>query len=304
MKKIILSVVLVSLLAVLAACGGKDKAGSDEKTLKFGATAGPYSDMITKAILPGLEKKGYKVEVQEFGDYVQPNNALNSKDVDANMFQHILYLEDFAEKNNMDLSDLISIPTAPLGIYSNKFDTLDDIADGSTITIPNDPVNAARALLILQGLGLIEIDGSIDPIKASEKDVVVNPKNLVFQPIDAAMLPRSLDTTDLAAVPGNFAIAANMDLLDALALEKLSPDFQNLIAIRTEDKDEQFVKVAVSGALRAQISVLQNGQLIAHTNYCEECNSTTRPLPTTLAFKTTKDQEYQIIVLSLLPMIM
>lgn len=242
MKKLILSVILVSLLAVLAACGGKDKAGSDEKTLKFGATAGPYSDMITKAILPGLEEKGYKVDVQEFGDYVQPNNALHSKDIDANMFQHTLYLNDFAEKNNMDLSVLISIPTAPLGIYSKNFETLEDITDGATITIPNDPVNAARTLLVLQGLGLIEIDESIDPIKASEKDVVVNHKNLEFQPIDAAMLPRSIDTTDLAAVPGNFAIAAKMSLLDALALEKMSPDFQNVIAIRTEDKDAQFVK--------------------------------------------------------------
>ncbi|MHA6259721.1 MetQ/NlpA family ABC transporter substrate-binding protein [Sporosarcina sp. CAU 1771] len=241
MKKMILSILLIGLIGVLAACGGKDKAG-DDKTIKFGATAGPYSDMITKAIKPGLEKKGYKVELTEFGDYVQPNNALNDNSINVNMFQHTLYLDNFSEQNNMDLSVLISIPTAPLGIYSNKFDSLEEIEDGSKITMPNDPVNAARTLLVLQGLGLIEIDGTIDPIKASEKDVVVNPKNLVFQPIEAAMLPRSIESSDLAAIPGNFAIAAKMSLLDALALEQLSPDFQNVVAIRTEDKDQQFVK--------------------------------------------------------------
>lgn len=247
MKKFILSILVLALIGVLAACGGKDKSGDgktpDEvKEIKFGATAGPYSDMITKAIIPGLEKKGYKVTVQEFNDYVQPNNALNDKALHANMFQHTLYLENFSEQNKMDLSVLISIPTAPLGIYSDKFDSLDAIEDGSTITMPNDPVNAARTLIVLQSLGLIEIDGAIDPIKASEKDVTVNHKNLVFQPIEAAMLPRSIESSDLAAVPGNFAISAGISLLDALALEKMSPDFQNVIAIRTEDKDEQFVK--------------------------------------------------------------
>src|SRR6185312_6375144 len=106
MKKLLLTVFIIVLGAALVACGGKDKAG-DDKSLTFGATAGPYSDMLKKAIIPGLEEKGYKVKITEFSDYIQPNNALNSGDVDANLFQHIVYLENFAKENKMELSDLI-----------------------------------------------------------------------------------------------------------------------------------------------------------------------------------------------------
>jgi D-methionine transport system substrate-binding protein len=241
MKKLFLTILIVALGAALAACGGKDKA-SDDKTLTFGATAGPYSDMLKKAIIPGLEEKGYRVEVTEFGDYIQPNNALNSGDVDANLFQHIVYLENFAKENNMELSNLIVVPTAPLGIYSSKFESINDIADGSTVTIPNDPVNAARALLVLEANGLVEIDPNVEPLKASEKDIRENPKNLVVTPIEAAQLPRSVDSADLAAVPGNFAIAASMNLTDALVLEDMPDQFRNVVAVKTENKDKQFAK--------------------------------------------------------------
>lgn len=242
MKKLLFTIMIGILASVLVACGGKDTAGDDEKIIKFGATAGPYSDMLTKAIIPGLEEKGYEVKVTEFSDYVQPNKALDSGAIQANLFQHIIYLENFSKENKMELSDLINVPTAPLGIFSNKYDSLEDIEDGSTITIPNDPVNAARTLLTLQDLGLIEIAGDVDPIKASEKDVTKNHKNLVFQPIEAGQLPRSVDGSDLAAVPGNFAIAASMNLLDALALEDMPDQFRNVVAVKTEDKDKQFAK--------------------------------------------------------------
>lgn len=241
MKKVLITLLLGAVIGLLVACGGSGEK-TDEKLIRFGATAGPYSDMLTKAIIPGLEEKGYTVKVTEFSDYVQPNKSLDSGAIDANLFQHTIYLQNFAQENKMELSDLIIVPTAPLGIYSNKYESLEDIEEGSTITIPNDPVNAARTLKTLQELGLIEIDGSIDPIKASEKDVTVNHKNLVFQPIEAGQLPRSLDAADLAAVPGNFAIAASMDLLSALALEDMPDDFRNIVAVKTENKDKQFAK--------------------------------------------------------------
>ncbi|BAQ11858.1 nlpa lipoprotein [Bacillus sp. OxB-1] len=250
MKKVLLTLFAVVLAAALAACGGKEKAENaddsaateESKTLKFGATAGPYSDMLKKAIIPGLEEKGYKVEVTEFSDYIQPNNALNSGDIDANLFQHIVYLENFAQENNMDLTDLIVVPTAPLGIYSNKYKSLDEIEDGASITIPNDPVNAARTLIVLEANGLVKMNPDVEPLKASEKDVVENPKNLVIQPLEAGQLPRSVDSADLAAVPGNFAIAANMNLLDALALEEMPDQFRNVVAVKTENQDKQFAK--------------------------------------------------------------
>lgn len=240
MRKVVITALLAVVVGVLAACGGGEKA--DDKLIRFGATAGPYSDMLSKAIIPGLEEKGYTVKVTEFSDYVQPNKSLNSDAIDANLFQHIIYLENFSAENDMDLSDLIVVPTAPLGIFSNKYDSLDEIEEGAKITIPNDPVNAARTLKTLQDLDLIKLDGEVDPIKASEKDVVENKKNIVFQPIEAGQLPRSVDAADLAAVPGNFAIAAEMDLLEALALEDMPDDFRNVVAVKTENKDEQFAK--------------------------------------------------------------
>ena len=127
---------------------------TESKEIKFGATAGPYSDMLTKAIIPGLEEKGYTVEITEFSDYIQPNNALDNGDIDANLFQHTIYLEDFAKQNNMDLTALITVPTAPMGIYSNSYKSLDEIKDGSTIAIPNDPTNAARAFNTFQDEGI------------------------------------------------------------------------------------------------------------------------------------------------------
>src|SRR5699024_1646938 len=239
------TVVVARMVLCFAECGGiKDNETSvdEDKKLHFGATAGPYSDMLTKAIIPGLAEKGYDVELTEFSDYVQPNNALHDGSIDANLFQHIIYLENFAEENDMDLKDLIVVPTAPLGIFSNVYESIEDIEDGATITIPNDPVNAARTLITLEDLGLIEIDDSVEPLKASEKDVTKNDKDIEFLPIEAGQLPRSVDDADLAAVPGNFAIAANMDLKDALALEEMPDQFRNVVAVKTEDADSEFAK--------------------------------------------------------------
>ena len=142
----------------------------------------------------------------------------------------------------MELSPLIIVPTAPMGIYSNKFKSIEEIEDGAKITIPNDPVNGARALLVLQDEGLIELDPNAEVLKVSEKDVTMNKKNLVFQPIEAGQLPRSVDGTDLAAVPGNFALGCKMNLLDALALEDMLDIYRNVVAVKTENIDKQFAK--------------------------------------------------------------
>jgi D-methionine transport system substrate-binding protein len=245
MKKWFLAFILLLVVGALAACGSsgeKEKASTDSKDIKLGATAGPYSDMLKKAIVPGLEEKGYKVEVVEFSDYIQPNKALDNGDIQANLFQHTIYLENFAKENNMDLSALISVPTAPMGLYSNSYKSLDEVKDGSTVTLPNDPTNAARALNTLRDEGLIKINESAEPLKVSEKDITENKKNLKFQPIEAGQLPRSVDSADIAAVPGNFALAAKMDLLKALALENLLDPYRNVVAVKTENKEAQFAK--------------------------------------------------------------
>lgn len=245
MKKLLTIFTAIVFISLLAACGSNE-AGTEEngekKEIKFGATAGPYSDMATQAIKPFLEEKGYNVEVIEFSDYVQPNIALDNGSLDVNMFQHKIYLDAFAEEKNLELSDVITIPTVPIGLYSNKVNNLEEIKDGSTVSIPNDPTNLARALLMLQDAGLITISNDVEPLKASEKDVKDNPKNLKFQPIEAAQLPRTLDSVDLAAINGNYALAAKLDLLDAIYLENIVAEYLNLIAVRTADLDAQFTK--------------------------------------------------------------
>ncbi|SDJ81284.1 MetQ/NlpA family ABC transporter substrate-binding protein [Sediminibacillus albus] len=247
MKKL-LSLLAILLISVLAACGSDDGEGADsgsdgdKKEITFGATTGPYSDMVTKAIAPLLEEKGYKVENKEFTDYIQPNNSLANGDLDANLFQHKIYMESFAEENNMDLSEVIIVPTAPMGLYSNSFDSIEDIEDGSTIVIANDPTNLARTLTMLQDEGLITISDEVDPLRASVNDITENPKNLNFQEIEAGQLPRSVESEDVAAVPGNYALAADMDLLDALALEDMPDDYRNRVVVNTEDIDKQYVK--------------------------------------------------------------
>lgn len=248
MKKWLITLVVFLAVGLLAACGGDDTEektdtdGSESKEIELGATAGPYSDMLTKAIIPGLEEKGYTVKLTEFSDYIQPNNALNTGDIDANLFQHTIYLEDFAKQNNMDLTPLIIVPTAPMGIYSNVYKSLDEVKEGSTIAIPNDPTNAARAFNTLQDAGLVTVSEDADPLTVSEKDIVENPKNLEFQPIEAGQLPRAVESADLSAVPGNFAIAAKMNLLDALQLENMDDRYRNVVAVKTANKDSQLAK--------------------------------------------------------------
>ncbi|WP_071393172.1 MetQ/NlpA family ABC transporter substrate-binding protein [Bacillus tuaregi] len=249
MKKWLISFILLLAAVVLAACGGNEEKSetqeastTESKEIKFGATAGPYSDMVTKIIKPGLEEKGYTVKLVEFSDYIQPNNALDTGDIDANLFQHSIYLETFAKENKMDLTGLISVPTAPMGIYSNSFKSLDDIQDGATVAIPNDPTNAARAFNTLQDAGLITVSKDADPLTVSEKDIDDNKKNLTFQPIEAGQLPRAVESADLSAVPGNFALAAGMNLLDALQLENMDDKYRNVVAVTTANKDTQLAQ--------------------------------------------------------------
>jgi D-methionine transport system substrate-binding protein len=212
-----------------------------EKTLVFGVAPGPYGDLIKQAIQPGLEKRGYKVEVREFSDYVQPNIALANGALDANLYQHRLYLEKFSADKGLKLSPVINVPTAGLGLYSHKIKSLNDLKKGDVVTLANDPTNLARALRFLAKLNLLTLKKDIDPTTASEKDIESNPKGIVFKPLEAAQLPRTLDSAAASVVNGNFALAAGLKLSDALKLEELDENIKNLIAVRTEDLNKPFV---------------------------------------------------------------
>ncbi|HIX42759.1 methionine ABC transporter ATPase [Kurthia sp. 3B1D] len=246
MKKWLVAVLLVIVTAALAACGSGDAKDTDKETtskeITIGATAGPYSDMLKKAIVPGLEEKGYKVTLKEFSDYIQPNNALDNGDIDANLFQHSVYLENFNKENDTKLKALIIVPTAPMGFFSEKYKTIDELPEGAKISIANDPSNLARTLKSLKEQGLIEISDDVDPLVASTKDITKNPKNFEFKEIEAAGLPRAIETSDLAGVPGNFALAANLNLEDAVFLEDMPDQFRNVVAVREADENSQLSK--------------------------------------------------------------
>ena len=249
--------------ALLLICGLPfAHASRDPHTIIFGVAPGPYGDMVKQAIAPSLKERGYKVVVREFSDYVQPNMALANGSIDANLFQHSLYFDKFTADKGLKLTKLLAVPTAGMGFYSHKIKSLDELKKGDMVTLSNDPTNLARGLRFMQSLGLITIKESIDPTKASERDIASNPKGLVFKPLEAAQLPRTLDGVTASLVNGNFAIAAGMDLSSALKQEQLDENLKNIIAVRSEDADKPFAKdivtVVKSPAYRAVIDDPKN----------------------------------------------
>jgi D-methionine transport system substrate-binding protein len=233
---------LLAIVATVVVASPAVAASPEKKELVFGATAGPYSDQIKLGIKPILEKKGYKVKIVEFNDYVQPNLALAQGALDANAFQHVIYLDKFTKEHKLNLSEVIKVPTAPIAIYSKKHRSLNEVKEGATVALPNDPTNQARALALLEKFGWIKLKAGFDPLRVSEKDVELNIKKIKLLPLEAAQLPRSLDDTNYSFVNGNFAIASGLKLTEALALEDTHDHYQNLVAVRAEDKDKQFVQ--------------------------------------------------------------
>jgi len=247
-KKIFSALLVLTLLLAFAGCSNNTKTNSDDSgskntvNLKVGFCPGPYSDLWKKAIAPQLEKKGYTFEYVEFSDYVQPNNALSNKEIDVNLFQHSTYLKNFSTEHKLELSLVTEVPTAGMGIWSNTTTSLEKVKNGATVTIPNDETNQARALRVLEAAGLIKLKDGVDKAKATPADIGENSHELKIVPTEAAQLPRTLDSADLAVINGNFAISAGLDLTNALYKEILAEGYVNVIAVRSEDIDKQFVK--------------------------------------------------------------
>ena len=253
------SVILLSFTGLLAASFASTPAlARDPKQLVIGTSAGPYADQIKLGIKPILEQQGYKVKVVEFNDYIQPNFALAEGSLDANVFQHIVYLTKFASENKLAIGPLLKIPTAPIAIYSQKHKTLAEVKDGASVALPNDPTNQARALVMLEQLGWIKLRPNVDPVRASEKDVATNLKKIKLIPLEAAQLPRSLQDADYAFVNGNYALASGLKLSDALLTEKISPNYENLVAIRDADRSKPWVKDLVAAYHSRQFLAFTN----------------------------------------------
>lgn len=231
---------LLASVLVLAIC--LNAQAGDAKHIVIGTSAGPYADQVRLGIKPILEKQGYKVRIVEFNDYIQPNFALAEGALDANVFQHVTYLNSFAAQHKLALSELVKVPTAPIAIYSQRHTSLEAVKQGASVALPNDPTNQARALVMLDQLKWIRLRPGVDPIRASERDVAANLKGIRLLPLEAAQLPRALQDADFAFVNGNYALASGLKLRDALRTETISPQYANLVAVRSADRDKPFAR--------------------------------------------------------------
>lgn len=207
----------------------------------FGTTVGDFGDMVKLSIKPILEKQGYKVKLVEFTDYVRPNLALAEGSIDVNIFQHKPYLDNFAKEHKLALTPVAQVPTGPLGLYSGKQQALTAVKAGSSVAVPNDPTNQARALVMLADLGWITLKPGIDPLTASERDVEKNLKQIKIVPLEAAQLPRARSDVDFAVVNGNYAVSAGIKFTEALFLEK-SYAYVNWVVVRSADVNKPFIK--------------------------------------------------------------
>lgn len=242
MKKLL--IVLSLVVFIFAGCSNDTEEKEDANVLKVGATPIPHAELLNE-VKEKLADDGITLEIIEFTDYVKPNLALNDGELDANFFQHSPYLEDFNEKNDTDLIPFAKVHVEPLGLYSNKYEDIKEVEKGSSIAIPNDPTNGGRALLLLENEGLIKLDKEAG-LLATEKDVVDNPMELEFKALEAAQIPRSLDDVDLAVINGNYALEADLNPAeDSILIEGKDSPYANVIAIRSEDKDNENLKALV-----------------------------------------------------------
>ncbi|MET0185738.1 MAG: MetQ/NlpA family ABC transporter substrate-binding protein [Achromobacter sp.] len=238
---------------------------AQDKPLKIGVTAGPHAQ-IFEVVKQEAAKQGLALQIIEFSDYVQPNAALAGGDLDANSYQHQPYLDNANADRGYKLESIAKTVIFPIGIYSKKIKSLDELKEGARIAIPNDPTNGGRALLLLQDKGLIKLRDGVG-LKATPIDVQDNPKKIRFIELDAAQLPRSLDDTDASAVNTNFAIEAGLDpVKDAIVRESPESPYANVLVVRAADKDKPaFAKLVTayhSAAVKEFIQTKYKGAVI------------------------------------------
>ncbi|MFU0782945.1 MAG: ABC-type metal ion transport system, periplasmic component/surface antigen [Thermoanaerobacterium thermosaccharolyticum] len=251
MKKIILLITLILTLSfAIVGCTksnnnetSSNASNTSDKMTKIvgGATPNPHAEILN-VVKPILAKEGVDLEIKEFTDYVTPNTALADKQIDANFFQHVPYLEDFEKKNNMKLVPLVKVHVEPMGAYSKKIKSKDEIKDSATVAVPNDATNEGRALLLLQKQGLIKLK---DPngLTQTPRDIVYNPKHLKFVELEAPQLPRTLQDVDFAIINTNFALEANLNpLKDAIFMEDKDSPYANVLVVRPDNQNDPAIQ--------------------------------------------------------------
>ncbi|MFD1737692.1 methionine ABC transporter substrate-binding lipoprotein MetQ [Bacillus salitolerans] len=263
MKKILTFVSLVAVLFTLAACGG------NEGKLVVGASNVPHAEILEQA-KPILAEKGIELEIIPFQDYILPNKALADEEIDANYFQHIPYLEAQIAENEYDFVNAGGIHIEPIGVYSQKYKSLDELPDGATIIMSNSVADHGRILTMLQSQGLITLTEGIDTTTATVDDIAENPKNLVFKAdVEAGLLPQVYNNNegDAVLINTNYAIDAGLNpLKDAIAIEGPDSPYVNIIAVRTGDENLEAIKTLVevlrSEAIQSFITEKYEGAVV------------------------------------------
>lgn len=267
MKKF-LAVLLTGVLiaGTLTGCGGSSK---DDKVIKVAASATPHSEILEQ-VKPILEEQGYDLQVTVFDDYVQPNEVVESGEFDANYFQHIPYLNSFNEEKGTHLVNAGGIHYEPFGIYPGTKASLDEVADGDSIAVPNDTTNEARALLLLQDNGLITLKDDAG-LEATVNDIVDNPYNLEIVELEAAQVPRVVGEVAFVVLNGNYALEAGYSVAkDSIAYESTDSEaaktYVNVIAVKEENENSAKIKALVealkSDAIKTYINDTYDGAVI------------------------------------------
>ncbi|WBL14564.1 MULTISPECIES: MetQ/NlpA family ABC transporter substrate-binding protein [Sutcliffiella] len=266
MKKILLSIVSLLLVAFLAACGGKDTGGAlSEDKLVIGVTAGPHEQVMEK-VKEVAAKDGLEIDIKVFTEYVMPNTALAEGELDVNSFQTKPFLDNVVKERNYDLVDIAPTLTFPMGIYSEKFASVDELEEGAKLGLPNDPTNGGRALILFQSAGLITLKDGVGD-QATVKDIVDNPKNFEFIELEASQLPRQLDELAGAAINTNFAIEHGyVPTEDSIFIEGSDSPWVNLLVVRGENKEdpvlEKLLKAYHSDEVKQFIEETFSGSVI------------------------------------------
>jgi D-methionine transport system substrate-binding protein len=219
-------------------------AAAAAENIKIGVTPGPHAQIL-EVVKPIAAKKGLDIQLVEFSDYVVPNEALNAGEIQANSFQNQPYLDNQKADRGYKIESVALTVNFPIGIYSKKHKSWADVPDGATVSIPNDPTNGGRVLLLLRDKGIIKLKDGVG-FKPKIIDITGNTKKLKFIEIDAAQSPRALDDVDAAAINTNYATQAGLDpVKDAILREDPKGPYVNLIAVRSVDKDKPWVKILV-----------------------------------------------------------
>jgi D-methionine transport system substrate-binding protein len=269
MKKfLIVTAVILAVSLPVFATGNKDKGEKVETSVAFtiGATPVPHAELLN-FIAADLKAEGINLKVVEYNDYIQPNTAVISGELDANFFQHLPYLNGTNPEWNEKLVSAFGVHIEPMGVFSQKAKSLAEIQDGASIAIPNDPTNGGRALLLLQSEGLITLDPSAG-VEATPLNITGNPRNFTFSELEAAQLPRSLPDVDLAVINGNYALAAGLNpAKDAIAIEGAESPYVNIVVVKKGNENSPAVqtlkRILLSAKVKAYINEKWSGSVVA-----------------------------------------